>query len=181
MIMSMTCFETFYDRNLNQSRNWNWFLLGQNDTVLIPKHCLKLVLTLGYLCRQFEISQFQNYFWINRIGFDPEPIRHATLQKTEPTWWNPILKNPQLWKINTLPHSILAISRKFQLHTMLQKCRRKTILRVPGIPDCVQTDDQKFAQTTFLNCIESFAQKGKPTNPGWPAFGHAPHQGSVVS
>jgi hypothetical protein len=50
---------------------------------------------------------------------------------------------------------------------------------VPGFPEFIQTEDQKFVRETFLDCIEAFARTGKPMAEGWPAFGSAPDQGSI--
>jgi hypothetical protein len=46
------------------------------------------------------------------------------------------------------------------------------IVRIPGFPEFVRTEDQKFVRESFLDMIQSFAQTGQPAAEGsWPAFG----------
>jgi hypothetical protein len=52
---------------------------------------------------------------------------------------------------------------------------------VPGFPEFIQTEDQKFVRETFLDCIQAFARTGKPVAEGWPAFGSTPDQGSILT
>jgi hypothetical protein len=52
---------------------------------------------------------------------------------------------------------------------------------VPGFPEFIQTEDQKYVRETFLDCIQAFAQTGKPMAEGWPAFGSAPDQGLILT